>query len=174
MMEDWPFYIQQKVEPMDYDDSVKNDKDFDVSLKHYDYTEKKKILFPLFISVACFPPLYTGIMFSRTLHHFHVLSRLTLLLVFARFAFLAWFPRFQPARVTCFSRSTPLACFPALNTFCIFLFRILIGSLDSCCRNVKPSPCSLQTLAVHSGLNIFWYIFRKKWQRGVVRLTPFK
>lgn len=33
VIDNWPFYIQQKVEPRNYDDSVKNDEDFDVSSK---------------------------------------------------------------------------------------------------------------------------------------------
>lgn len=61
MIEDWLFYIQQIVEPMDYDDSVKNDKDFDVSLKNYDYTEKNT-----------FPAFYFSCMFSPALHWYHV------------------------------------------------------------------------------------------------------
>lgn len=70
MIEDWPFYIQQKLEPIDYDDSVKNDKDFDVSLKHYDYTEKyfSPSIFQFFFVFArftCFPVLSTIFMFYR-------------------------------------------------------------------------------------------------------------
>jgi len=44
-----------------------------------------------------------------------------------------------------FRRSIPLAYFPALNTFCIFLLRVLIGSLDFCRRNVEPIPCPVSS-----------------------------
>ena len=61
MIENWPFYILQKVEPTDYDDSVKNDKDFDVSPKLnvtcrlylFSNSLRRLYVFPRFTRVSC-------------------------------------------------------------------------------------------------------------------------
>lgn len=74
VIDNWPFYIQQKVEPRNYDDSVKNDEDFDVSSK-LNITCKLQLFFPLFTSFVRFPAFYKGIT-----SYPRVLSRLILLL----------------------------------------------------------------------------------------------
>ena len=61
MIESWPFCIQQKVEPRNYDDSVKNDEDFEVSSK-LNVTCKLHLLSPYFHVFCMFPrALYKGI-----------------------------------------------------------------------------------------------------------------
>ena len=158
MIENWPFYILQKVEPRDYDDSVKNDKDFDVSPKLnvtsrlylFSNTLRRLYVFPHFTRVSC---LLARVLSCLTLWlrgkkdesrnerestASHLFAR-TRCLTTPRFSAcyyllsLAWFPRFPSARVTCYLY---LHVFPR-----IFLLRVLIGSLDFCRRKVKLIPC---------------------------------